>query len=278
MHKRTKTICWLITNKCNRRCSFCISKSSPLFDIESLENQIDILKRLKTLGANKISISGGEPFVVKHLKDIVEYLIQIKVDFQITTNSDFFIKKGIPNWILDYKVPIILSLYGGEKEHDFEMGKGHFQNVLKVAREFSKEQISVNIIETKQSIEFIKDNLDFLVYEFSRVLLIRKMNTAELINDNNYEELKRLFNNSILRLDFQFLFHNYYDNDVFPVINDKGEITFTSNNKIEFLGSIFTSKILFEGNEYCTSDFLEMLWLKQYTNQKMKTKVYGWKN
>ncbi|PWI28920.1 hypothetical protein DI383_14270 [Flavobacteriaceae bacterium LYZ1037] len=271
---QNKTLCWLITNKCNRSCSFCISKSSPIFKIENYNSQIKLLIQIKKIGANKISISGGEPFVVKDLKKIIEFLIEINMDYQVTTNSDFFIKKGVPNWVFEYKVPIILSLYGGKNEHNLEMGINHFNNVLEIAKKFKREQVSVNIIETEDSIKFINNNIILLMNTFSRVLLIKKMNDTKFIKDDNFIILKRLFDSNKSQLKFQFLYHNYEQNEIFPVINDRGDITFTSNNKTDNIGSIFSSEITFKKNKYKVSEFFKMIWDKQYTNQKMKLSVY----
>lgn len=269
-----RTLCWQITNKCNRNCSFCISKSSSFFKIQDYKEQIQIIDKIIEIGTKKISISGGEPFLVKHLKQIVEYVLASNSNLQITTNSDFFINKGIPQWVFDYNIPIILSLYGGELEHNNVMGDHHFNTVLKIAKKFNREQISINIIETEESIKFIENNITLLKKTFLRVLLLKKINENEIIKKDNFSILKKLFSESEVKLEFQFLYHDYDTNNVFPVINDIGDITFTSNKKTENIGSIFSSEIVYDKIQYNVSDFFSMIWQKQYTNDKMKIENY----
>lgn len=270
-----KTICWLITNKCNRSCSFCISKSSPSYKIQKYQNQIKIIEQLKNLNVNKISISGGEPFIVKHLKDIVQLIHKVGLNCQITTNSDVFIKKGVPIWVFEYETQIILSLYGGENEHNRAMGENHFEKVLELANKFQRTQVSLNIIETEDSVSFLKKNFKTLEKKFSRILLIKKINCSKKLRPNNYESLKQHFEQNNKKLKFQFLYHNYDKNEFFPVISDIGDITFTSNNETKNIGSIFSSHINFNEETFKTVDFFKMIWNQQYINKQMIMKTYG---
>src|SRR3989344_3480432 len=53
--------CWLLTSKCNYRCSFCFKVTT---DRElSFNEAAKILGNLAAIGVNKISFSGGEPLL-----------------------------------------------------------------------------------------------------------------------------------------------------------------------------------------------------------------------
>ena len=55
-----KKVCWNITSRCNKNCIFCFKFNKK--DI-SLEKNKKILQKLKKLGVEKITWSGGEPYM-----------------------------------------------------------------------------------------------------------------------------------------------------------------------------------------------------------------------
>ncbi len=84
-----------ITGKCNLRCIHCYA-SEKYNDQIKTEDLFRILKQLKTLGIQRIALSGGEPLLRPELWDIIEMAPN---DISILTNAhlitDEFIKKVI---------------------------------------------------------------------------------------------------------------------------------------------------------------------------------------
>ncbi len=82
-----------VTDRCNLRCFYCMPEEGIQFldrkDIMSYEEMYRLLNVLKSMGVDKIRITGGEPFV---RKDIMPFLQKIKHDvmprsFSITSNA-----------------------------------------------------------------------------------------------------------------------------------------------------------------------------------------------
>lgn len=271
-----KTLCWQITNKCNRSCDFCISKSNPSFKIKDIKSQFRIIERLKEIGVKKISISGGEPFLVKNLSEIVSYILYMDMKCQITTNSDVFIAKGIPDWIYKFEVPIILSLYGDSEEHNLTMKNNHFQKVLEISGKIKREQLSLNVIETPNSVDFIIKNLNFIYDSFCRLLLIKKVvfDEPQVITNDGFQKINDLIQFKNDKKYFHFYYHNYSVNDFFPVINDEGDILFTSNEGIVNIGSIFNKSVCSQHKPIPIGEYFDDLWVKQYNNAQMLVSSY----
>ena len=83
-----------ITDKCNLRCSYCISEDLPhgyyANQIRMTADEIDqIASVFVKLGVNKIRLTGGEPLVRKDAEKIIRNLAKYPVELVITTNGVF---------------------------------------------------------------------------------------------------------------------------------------------------------------------------------------------
>lgn len=81
-----------LTDKCNLRCSYCMPFNLPSgFFADSVRmSPVEIGRMAKafvSLGIKKIRLTGGEPFVRKEAKQILEELARFKVELAITTNG-----------------------------------------------------------------------------------------------------------------------------------------------------------------------------------------------
>lgn len=268
---KNKTLCFQITNKCTRSCPFCISNSSPKNNLGDINNQLKIVTRLIEIGVEKISISGGEPFLLPNLSQIIN-LIQLKgIKSQITTNCDFFIKKGIPKWIYENRTPVILSIYGGINEHNNIMKKNHFQNIFYIAKKIPRDLISLNVILTEESLNFIKDNSELIFNIFSRLLLIEEVNSKTENIFFDIDSISALFKieNFKKKTHFQLLYHDYRINEAFPVIDHLGSIILTSNKGSQKLGSIFENQLIYKNINYSIDSFFDAIWKSQYEDNTL---------
>ncbi len=77
-----------VTDRCNLRCFYCMPEKGIQFldkkELMTYEEMIRLLHLVKTLGVNKIRITGGEPFV---RKDLIHFLKEVKKDIQPTSFS-----------------------------------------------------------------------------------------------------------------------------------------------------------------------------------------------
>ena len=91
------SLSFMITDKCNLKCSFCSRNAqmgndqfmSPYF-IEEVIEQAQKFTNLKT-----INLSGGEPFLHPQLEEILKIASEKKLAIRINTNGMFFNDKNL---------------------------------------------------------------------------------------------------------------------------------------------------------------------------------------
>ncbi|MEM9546572.1 MAG: GTP 3',8-cyclase MoaA [Bacteroidota bacterium] len=80
-----------VTDRCNLRCRYCMPEQGIDFadrrDILSYEEITRLAKIFKTLGVEKVRITGGEPFVRKDMGILLRQLASIFPKVHITTNA-----------------------------------------------------------------------------------------------------------------------------------------------------------------------------------------------
>ncbi|NUM31197.1 MAG: GTP 3',8-cyclase MoaA [Bacteroidetes bacterium] len=81
-----------ITDKCNLRCSYCISEDLPHgYYANQVRMEVDEIDKIASifvkLGITKIRITGGEPLVRKDAEKIIRSLAKYPVELVITTNG-----------------------------------------------------------------------------------------------------------------------------------------------------------------------------------------------
>jgi len=249
-----KIICWHLTNKCTRNCDFCLSKSSTNHKLNHITNYKSVIDKIKELGFEKISYSGGEPFIVPNFENIVNYgkekgLIQI-----VTTNGDLLFKNFDIAFLRKFQY-LKFSFYGTSQYHDNLIGKGHFQKLISLITALKPYNINIgiNYMLTQQSYlaleEFIQQISKFQLYSF---LIQSYIPTGNSIIDSNY---------IIDKFDLTFLsnYVNYFEQGIkhfdynvkegFQVIlDDKQNIYFpnTLNCSRFYYGSVFEKEKDFE--------------------------------
>jgi len=84
-----------ITKKCPMRCILCSSNGGDsLPDEFSLSELKDIVTQAKSLGVNKISLSGGEPLVYPHVLDLCKYITKLKIAVSVYTSGNILDESG----------------------------------------------------------------------------------------------------------------------------------------------------------------------------------------
>lgn len=75
---------WSITGDCNYRCKHCfMSAPDAKFGIPTTEQILDIIEQMANVGVRKVGITGGEPLIRKDFFQIVDSLIEHRIN--ITT-------------------------------------------------------------------------------------------------------------------------------------------------------------------------------------------------
>ena len=126
---------WIYTNyDCNLRCSYCVAKSSPNTPRRALglENVKQLVSEGADLGFSEVFFTGGEPFILKDIYEILEYSSSL-VKTTVLTNA--MLLRG---WRLDRLSTIAndnlivqVSLDGGSAEdHDHYRGRGSWEKAV----------------------------------------------------------------------------------------------------------------------------------------------------
>ncbi len=250
----SKIICWQITNKCTKECDFCLSQSTPLKKHVNVAYK-KVLKKLKEIGIEKISFSGGEPFGVKEFKEIAEFANQMGFVIIVTSNGDLISStKYNIEWLKLFQY-VKISFYGTKLYHDKIMGIGHYDKLRKLIKKLIKNgiKVGINYMLSNASITFIDSFIKEYQYMGIYSVLIQryiptgnpKVDKKYFIETNNInlklEKYSKYFEKGIKFFDyninkgFQIILEP--NNDVyFPNINDSKKFYYGnlfSNNKIK---------------------------------------------
>lgn len=120
---------WLYTNyDCNLRCSYCVAKSSPNVPRRALglKNVRRVVDEAIELGFSEVFFTGGEPFVLSDIYDMLAYS-SARIKTNVLTNAMLLRGKRLERLrsIANGNLIIQVSLDGGVPEHhDAYRGKG----------------------------------------------------------------------------------------------------------------------------------------------------------
>lgn len=118
-------VCWRITSKCDRKCSFCFKPDSSDLNTKQIFKIID---KLAENGIRGIGITGGEPLLRNDISRILEYLKKKNILICLATNTDkYHLYRDI---ILDKVTAIGIPMESSDKVlHNSIRGPGNFDSV-----------------------------------------------------------------------------------------------------------------------------------------------------
>jgi sulfatase modifying factor 1 len=137
---------WMITYRCNGRCRFCLTESGPLDTRPELsaEGKLRAIEILASLGVRRISIMGGEPFVLDELAAVVRCACLHGITVNLTTAGRdcayedlLAIRNG-----LQY---LNVSLDGPIGYNDRYRGKGGYDGAVQTIRNAGRAGIPVRM-------------------------------------------------------------------------------------------------------------------------------------
>ncbi len=137
------------SRKCNLACLHCYSGSGPK---EKAMLDIDALKRFLEYaygqGFNSLSISGGEPFLYDHLKDLFVFSKELGYRNNMVSNG-MLLPSARNREILEYVDLIAISIDGKKELHDEIRGQaGAFEKMMKGVAVLQSMQKTFGFIHT----------------------------------------------------------------------------------------------------------------------------------
>jgi MoaA/NifB/PqqE/SkfB family radical SAM enzyme len=145
---------WIYTNyDCNLRCSYCVAKSSPNAPRRSigLDNVRKLVDEAVELGIGHIFFTGGEPFLLPDIYDMLAYASE-RVETTVLTNAMLFQGKRLEKLkaIAHPRLEIQVSLDGGRAEdHDAYRGKGTWEKTVVGIRTLQEAGFRVRLSTTE---------------------------------------------------------------------------------------------------------------------------------
>jgi sulfatase maturation enzyme AslB (radical SAM superfamily) len=145
---------WIYTNyDCNLRCSYCVAKSSPnaLRRALGFQNVIRLVDEAIELGFDHIFFTGGEPFLLKDIHDMLAYS---SARVKTTVLSNVMILRGSRLQklmaIANDNLVVQASLDGGRpEEHDAYRGQGAWAKAVEGIRILQDAGVRVRIGTTE---------------------------------------------------------------------------------------------------------------------------------
>jgi len=170
---------WIYTNyDCNLRCSYCVAKSSPNAARRAigLANVQQLVDEAVELGFEHIFFTGGEPFLLKEIFDMLAYS-SARVKTSVLTNA-MLLGQRVPGTtmtrldklrtIANDNLTIQVSLDGGcAEDHDTYRGAGTWVKAVAGIKLLQENGLRVYLSTTETPAN--TDRLD-LVCEFHRSL------------------------------------------------------------------------------------------------------------
>lgn len=145
---------WIYTNyDCNLHCTYCVAKSSPNAPRRALSQKIvkQLVDEAVELGFSEIYFTGGEPFILNDIYDMLAYSSAC-VRTSVLTNA-MVLKNRRLQMLLDVNNPNLIlqvSLDGGRPEpHDAYRGKGTWQQAVESIRRLQDNGFRVRLSTTE---------------------------------------------------------------------------------------------------------------------------------
>ena len=124
-----------VTNDCNLRCSHCYVSSGEYVPPREMTTPeiVSLIDQARELGASRFLVTGGEPFMVRDIWDIISH-ITAESDLVVLTNGMFFNDRNLARLKESLgrgRVSFQISLDGPNAElHNAIRGKGAFERTI----------------------------------------------------------------------------------------------------------------------------------------------------
>ncbi len=168
-----KIVCWRITSKCNRKCSFCFRPNRKELNTKEVCKIID---KLAACGVKGIGVTGGEPLLRKDIVKILKHIWEKDIKICLATNTDFYFK--YQKFINKYVSAIGIPIEGSKREiHDLIRGDGSFCNVINTINKIctkSRLKMYFSTVLTKDNIDDLA-NMENLLAKYKDKVLYWKI-------------------------------------------------------------------------------------------------------
>jgi radical S-adenosyl methionine domain-containing protein 2 len=124
---RIRSANWHLTTRCNYSCRFCFSRKLDA-EIRNLRSAEEVLKKLASLGIEKINFAGGEPLLHPLLFPIIRTANDMAFAVSIISNG-YYLNRGTLSRLSPYVDWIGLSVDSKYEEVEVALGRGNGNHV-----------------------------------------------------------------------------------------------------------------------------------------------------
>jgi len=206
-----------LTKKCNLRCEHCyvpdcsVSKEKAVTTAMTFDDIRDLISQIDELGVMELQLTGGEPFILPYILDIIKGAQSRLIPCSVFTNGTLMTEK-IFRYISEnnYGLIFYISLDGYQETHDaFRKHRGAFQKTVTTIKRLLQIGCDVrintsvgrhNIAEMHQFIEFVKNEFGVL-HRLVAVEPIGRANTEMTVSAEEFVNLLQESGNTFEFLD-----------------------------------------------------------------------------
>jgi radical SAM protein with 4Fe4S-binding SPASM domain len=146
-----------LTYRCSEKCIHCYNPGATRNDFEishrsdrrelTIDDYKQIIDELNDLGLVKVCLSGGDPFSKPEVWDIIEYLYEKEIAFDIFTNAQVLTSEKVERLANYYPRLVGISIYSGiEEEHDqITRIRGSWQKSINALKQLSELAVPMNL-------------------------------------------------------------------------------------------------------------------------------------
>ena len=144
---------WFLTGTaCNLSCPFCLEGSTPgdtRLDRIRLDDIRPFIEEAVSLGVRQFSFTGGEPFIIRDIVNILAYASRFLPCLVLTNGTDVILRRlHHIRRLIDTNHPISFRIsidYADEGRHDAGRGTGNFRKSLAGIRELHAMGFGVSV-------------------------------------------------------------------------------------------------------------------------------------
>ena len=131
MNYKTKMLNICLTDECNQHCIHCYVNPRQHANVLSINDYKTIVKRFLNQGLENVHIFGGEPFLYKELKALLEFLSEYQLHISLVTNATL-LKKDVLKAIKEQNIFLGITIHGERGIHDeIAQNPGSHDKVMK---------------------------------------------------------------------------------------------------------------------------------------------------
>lgn len=180
-----------ITSKCNFKCTFCNIWRKPTTAILTFTKAKNIIDNLSSLGCFYFSITGGEPFLVDYLFDLLRYARNSKIKYiHLVTNGYLLDASKAVELERTGLNEISISIDGNGPFHDEHRGvPGAYNRAIRAIDNLKKYAPNIKVVLNALFIPeapFECLHVIGLAHRFDVYVKVQPLNQHPIFNINNY--------------------------------------------------------------------------------------------